>query len=169
MPNAETLFDPLLTAKIKRPGLVVHVTTMFVTFALPIVPVPLVTTHVWAGVVGCVCTVTAYAVPGANFPATSVGYVPLAAGPICMLSETPLFCSVSLEPTSPLTVPPRLHISEPQEMTHPEPEPQAVSAQKGSKEASRQVSAFMRDLTDKLPGLAGGLPAPKELLDSSIR
>src|SRR5438132_566347 len=42
---------------------VAHATATFVTFAPPIVPPPLVTTHVCVGVVGCVITVTAYDAP----------------------------------------------------------------------------------------------------------
>jgi hypothetical protein len=62
-------------------------------------------------------------------------------------------------------------------MTHPEcPPPQAVSTQKESKEASRQVGAFILfprekrwPLARQLPGFAEALPVLKELFDSSIR
>src|SRR6202789_416612 len=40
--------------------LVVQLTATLVTFAPPTVPVPIVTAHVWAGLVGWVSTVTAY-------------------------------------------------------------------------------------------------------------
>ncbi len=53
--------------------LVVQVTATLVTSAPPMVPVSLVTTHVWLGVVGCVRTVTAYIAP----LATAAGKVKL--------------------------------------------------------------------------------------------
>jgi hypothetical protein len=46
--------------------LVVQETLMFVTFALPTIPEPFVTLHVWLGVVGCVSTLAAYAEPFAS-------------------------------------------------------------------------------------------------------
>ena len=55
--NAETLPAPRFATYTNRGGLVVQVTAMLVTSALPVVPVPFATAQVCDGLVGCVRTV----------------------------------------------------------------------------------------------------------------
>jgi hypothetical protein len=85
-------------------GFVVHVKATFVTLALPIVPLALLTTQVCGGFTGCVLTVTSNFAP----LATLVANVKLPSLDSAR-SSPPLSCSTNPEPDRPLMVPPTVY------------------------------------------------------------
>src|SRR6267142_1510244 len=97
--------EPLIQAHAAAVVLV-QVTRMLTKFALPTAPVPPLTTHVCAGLEGCVSTVTLYAAPAAR--AVAKVNAPLA---VMVRLSAALSCNTSPVPDNPVTVPPMVYVA----------------------------------------------------------
>src|SRR5215469_7715885 len=103
VPNVSSSVNPPPTSPVMVPPTVYtapQVIRTLVTGAAA-VPVPWVTAQFWAGLAGCVLTVTAYA------PVTSDANVNFTLPvPVTVRLSPPLSCNTKPEPVKPLTVPP---------------------------------------------------------------